>query len=85
LADIKKALAELFKLPLWKFNSGVFLLMVALVGLKIGLGVVIRLIARHYLGGDVIELLERQSSRQSTPRHQKEINRKESTEGKKNQ
>eukprot|EP00956_Cyclotella_meneghiniana_P021674 scaffold39746_cov74-Cyclotella_meneghiniana.AAC.2 len=55
------------------------------IGLKIGLGVVIRLIARHYLGGDVIELLERQSSRQSTPRHQKEINRKESTEGKKNQ
>lgn len=82
-----RALAELFDIPLWKFYSGLFVLMVAFVGLKIGLGVVIRLIARNNLGGDVIEMLERKSSRPPTPQHSipKEINRKVSTEGKKNQ
>ena len=56
------ALSEFFDVPQWKFYFCLFMLMVALVGLKIGLGGAIRLIARHYLGGDVIEFLEKKSS-----------------------
>jgi hypothetical protein len=81
------ALSEFFDVPMWTFYTGLFVLMVALVGLKIGLGGCIRLIARHYLGGDVIELLERKSSsskKPSTPKL-KESRCTDKNEGKKNQ
>lgn len=68
------ALSEFFDVPQWKFYFCLFVSMVALVGLKIGLGGSIRLLARHYLGGDVIEFLERKSSskKPSTPKTPRE-------------
>jgi hypothetical protein len=61
---------------IWKLYSCLIVFMVALVALKILLGVCIRFIARHNLGGDVIELLERKrisSKKPSTPKTSHEI------------
>lgn len=59
-----------------KFYIGLLGFMIALVGFKIMLGVCIRFVARHNLGGDVIEMLEKKKSsskKQSTPKSTKEV------------
>eukprot|EP00804_Cyclotella_cryptica_P004202 CCRYP_014568-RC/>CCRYP_014568-RC protein AED:0.06 eAED:0.06 QI:1249/1/1/1/1/1/2/180/817 len=75
---------------MWKFYSCLVGLMVLLVALKILLGVCIRFIARHNLGGDVIEMLERKKSstrKPSTPKPSRDISsgRLDKGEGKKKQ
>jgi hypothetical protein len=69
-----------------KFYMGIFGFIVALVGFKILLGVCIRLVARHNLGGDVIEMIEKKKSsskKASTPKPTKES--RDKNEVKKNQ
>ncbi|KAL7519706.1 hypothetical protein ACHAWX_004457 [Stephanocyclus meneghinianus] len=51
---------------IWTLYSCLIVLMIALVALKILLGVCIRFIARHNLGGDVIEMLERKKTSSKT-------------------
>jgi len=68
----------------WKFYSGMFGGMVALVSFKIGLGVCIRFIARRNLGGDVSVLKRKSSTPKATTNKEGGASRADK-EAKKNQ